>query len=205
MTTRLLPEINPDAGLRREEVAMLFDREDIDRGMELFNRAAREIPFAMRTDRETGEAEYRVSDVEAIALDWQGIKKAKRRPLRSSAPPPARIKLSDDHAPAATSSTGAGVDARSEAVAESIGLDIETGGRKVESKPPKPERPASKTDPKVDARAREVAERLGIDIGPTPAASDQGEPVTADATTQRVGAKPPSRTRRGAPRRWGQR
>jgi hypothetical protein len=65
---------------------MWFCEDDTDEGMRIFNEAAREIPFSMRTNTETGEAEYRLSDIETIVADWKGERRAPRRPTRPSAP-----------------------------------------------------------------------------------------------------------------------
>jgi hypothetical protein len=84
--SRLVPDLDPNEGISREEVAMMFCDDDTEEGMRLFHEAAREIPFSMRTDAETGEAEYRLSDIEAIVADWKGERRAPRRPTRPSAP-----------------------------------------------------------------------------------------------------------------------
>ncbi|HVX33277.1 MAG TPA: hypothetical protein VHA80_09070 [Solirubrobacterales bacterium] len=94
--TRLVPDLPADAGISREEVAMWFCDDDTDEGMRIFNEAAREIPFSMRTNSETGEAEYRLSDIEAIVQDWKGERRAPRRPTRPSAPAP--VTFADDDA-----------------------------------------------------------------------------------------------------------
>lgn len=71
---------------------------------------------------------------------------------------------------------------------------------------PTPDPFGTATDPAVEARSAAVAEAMGIDLGSKPDTA-AGEPAkgTADATTQRASAQPRSRTRIGAPRRWGQR
>jgi hypothetical protein len=99
--SRLVPDLDPDAALSREEVAMFFSEDDTDEGMRRFHEAAREIPFSMRTNGETGEAEYRLSDIETIVADWKGERRAPRRPTRPSAPArrtPAPVTFADDDA-----------------------------------------------------------------------------------------------------------
>lgn len=75
------------------------------------------------------------------------------------------------------------------------------------SKPrtPDPDPLSPTVDPAVEARTAGVAEAMGIELEAKPESPEESEPVTADATTQRASAQPRSRTRIGAPRRWGQR
>jgi hypothetical protein len=116
--------------------------------------------------------------------------------------------------PKATSSTAdreaadeLDVEARTNAIAERIGLDLAEPNTAEQARPEPIADPLAKpTDPAVDARTAAVAERLGIDLGIKPEPAEQTtEPVAADATTQTVSAKPRSRTRLGAPKRWSQR
>lgn len=104
----------------------------------------------------------------------------------------------------------ADVEARTASVAAGLGLDLGTGGRATKESRPTPSSTsadpdpfAPQSDPGVDRRTSEIAKRLGIDIG------DKSEPTkeepSPDAAVQRISSKPRSRTRLGAPRRWGQR
>lgn len=80
--------------------------------------------------------------------------------------------------------------------------------REEESKPrtPDPDPLSPAIDVEAERRTAEVAKRMGIELEAKPETPAESEPVaTADATTQRASAKPRSRTRIGAPRRWGQR
>jgi hypothetical protein len=79
MSGRLLPELDPDAGISRDEVALFFDREDADAGMLKYAEATKEIPVSERTNPETGEYEYRLGDIETVVFDWRGERRAPNR------------------------------------------------------------------------------------------------------------------------------
>ncbi|HEX4669240.1 MAG TPA: hypothetical protein VH275_04615 [Solirubrobacterales bacterium] len=247
-----MPELVEDTGINREEVALLFGCHDADEGMRTFSEAATDIPYSMRTDSETGSAEYRLSDIETIVLDWKGIKRAERRPMRSNAPAPTPLQLSDDDGTltaillADNGGKGGAAAYSVTQVAERCGLEegelqrrLVLGGAKLEvvdgrmlaakadvqrligsgsipdpakreeeSKPrtPDPDPLSPAIDGEAERRTAEVAKRMGIELEAKLDTSAESEPVTTpDATTQRASAKPRSRTRIGAPRRWGQR
>ena len=83
--SRLLPDLDPDTGISRDEVALFFDREDADAGMRKYSEATKEIPVSERTNPQTGEYEYRLGDIETVVFDWRGERRApNRRKPRSS-------------------------------------------------------------------------------------------------------------------------
>jgi hypothetical protein len=86
--SRLLPDLDPNVGMSRDEVALFFDREDADAGMRKYREATKEIPVSERTNPETGEYEYRLGDIENVVLDWRGERRAtnRRKPRSSTAP-----------------------------------------------------------------------------------------------------------------------
>lgn len=79
MTARLLPDLDPDEGISRDEVALFFDREDAAAGMAKYAEATKEIPVSERTNPTTGVYEYRLGDVEDVVLDWRGERRSTRR------------------------------------------------------------------------------------------------------------------------------
>jgi hypothetical protein len=79
MSGRLLPDLDPNIGISRDEVALFFDREDADAGMRKYREATKEIPVSERTNPETGKYEYRLGDVETVVFDWRGERRAPNR------------------------------------------------------------------------------------------------------------------------------